>query len=623
MNENVTTFLDRYIDDPDPRYAVLLDGEWGCGKSFFIKEWIKRQKTDDDNILVPIYVSLFGLSKISQINEAINMEIYPFLKSKYYRTAKTILSVVGKAVLKYDADFNGNGNKDATIDIQIDPIATLLKGEDEIEGKRFLVLDDLERTNIDYKSLLGYINSFVERHNFKVVLVCNSKEISKEQQDVFERFKEKVIGRSFLLTPDVDAALNVFLDEAPQDANTINRRELIKEVFKAIGYKNLRVLRQAIRDYNNILLHLNVELPEEHREEGLSELLVRYIVILSELSSGKGDIINYFEHPTSILKSSDKSDGNTFTSFKQKYEILNTKYGFNVLDSRHNSMIIDNINNGAPLDQYLYWIIKDKEIPNWKRLESFMTLSNEDFDNLYATVQRQFDEEKDIMPNTKIGIIYLMYFIEDLGIREVQNIFHDSAVAYIREIVDSAETISNIKNIKDIIIQEARYFYDENIPMSQGRKYFQDIVNNIIEDGTKRVLQSTITLLENLSFDSISELINRLDESVPGENINYRHYPIFNSVDVGKVADSILSTDNRTRKYFYDYLDNRYEFTKGRKLTQETIADEEGLCYIKNLLIEGSKDKTLIDKLTINMIIRAINAIVGVQSQNSHQFEGQ
>ena len=204
-----------------------------------------------------------------------------------------------------------------------------------------------------------------------------------------------------------------------------------------------------------------------------------------------------------------------------------------------------------------------------------------------------------------------MYFIEDLGIREVQKSFHNSAVAYIRGIVDSAESLSDIKNIKEIISQEARYFYDENTPMSQDRKYFQDIVNNIIEDGTKRVLQSTITLIENLSFDSISELINRLDDSVPGENISYRHYPIFNSVDIAKVADCILSTDNRTRKYFYDYLDNRYEFTKGRMLTQETIADEEGLHYIKDLLVEGAKDKTLIDKLTINMIIRAINAIVG------------
>ena len=29
MNEDILRFLEKYKDDPDPQYAVLLDGKWG------------------------------------------------------------------------------------------------------------------------------------------------------------------------------------------------------------------------------------------------------------------------------------------------------------------------------------------------------------------------------------------------------------------------------------------------------------------------------------------------------------------------------------------------------------------------------------------------------------------
>lgn len=32
MNESVSQYLFKYIDNPDPRYAVMLKGKWGCGK---------------------------------------------------------------------------------------------------------------------------------------------------------------------------------------------------------------------------------------------------------------------------------------------------------------------------------------------------------------------------------------------------------------------------------------------------------------------------------------------------------------------------------------------------------------------------------------------------------------
>lgn len=34
MNENIVNFLNGYMMNPEPQYAVFLKGKWGCGKRF-------------------------------------------------------------------------------------------------------------------------------------------------------------------------------------------------------------------------------------------------------------------------------------------------------------------------------------------------------------------------------------------------------------------------------------------------------------------------------------------------------------------------------------------------------------------------------------------------------------
>lgn len=48
MNRNILTFLNEYAEIPDPQYAIMLRGAWGCGKTFFIRQWIKQLKNDKD-----------------------------------------------------------------------------------------------------------------------------------------------------------------------------------------------------------------------------------------------------------------------------------------------------------------------------------------------------------------------------------------------------------------------------------------------------------------------------------------------------------------------------------------------------------------------------------------------
>lgn len=80
MNENIKKFLDDYMRNPDPQYAVMLTGRWGCGNTFFVNQWLKNLEVSDEDreeviYLKPIYVSVYGLSSLAEIKTEIDRKV--------------------------------------------------------------------------------------------------------------------------------------------------------------------------------------------------------------------------------------------------------------------------------------------------------------------------------------------------------------------------------------------------------------------------------------------------------------------------------------------------------------------------------------------------------------------
>src|ERR1700693_1551691 len=93
-NDHVLEYLTYYCALPHPpHYAVMVSGPWGVGKTYLVKRFLNRHFEESKR---PIYVSLYGLSTIDEIDAALFQAIYPALG---WKTTKVGVRV-GKTLLK-------------------------------------------------------------------------------------------------------------------------------------------------------------------------------------------------------------------------------------------------------------------------------------------------------------------------------------------------------------------------------------------------------------------------------------------------------------------------------------------------------------------------------------------
>ena len=132
-NQQVKDYLTYYIAFPNPpHFAVLVNGPWGIGKTFLLKEFLKPIAAGG---LKYVYVSLYGLTSFDEIDDAIFRAMYPLLENKGIQLTGRAAKALGK-FFRIDLDL---GAKDI-----------LNKANADV-----FVFDDLERCNIPVSRVLG------------------------------------------------------------------------------------------------------------------------------------------------------------------------------------------------------------------------------------------------------------------------------------------------------------------------------------------------------------------------------------------------------------------------------------------------------------------------------------
>lgn len=214
IQNSLNSVLDRYLKDDTYSYAIMIDGVWGCGKTYFIKKYISESFIAKNKKC--IYISLYGLDSINDLNKQIKLQ-YVF-GEKYKK--KYEITKIGTSIALDLLESKGVDKK------YVDQALNLIK-KNSLEGNNLvLILDDLERSTIPVVEVLGYINGLVEHQKYKVIILGNEEEIDYETSN---------LELKYLIAKDP----NLIIKEE-QDALTELVEQLMKEKCRGNnnGYQN-------------------------------------------------------------------------------------------------------------------------------------------------------------------------------------------------------------------------------------------------------------------------------------------------------------------------------------------------------------------------------------------------
>ena len=177
----------RYLEDESYNYAILIDGTWGSGKTFFVKNqlipYVSSQEEKKEKARKIKYISLYGCKSIQDIQEDIVWCIAEDISQKVFR------KIVPNKLIRRRQTPNNKRFGFVTVARKITSAAIKLKSPkanpyelaaDWLSAKNYIfVFDDLERCVCPFNEVFGYINGLVEHEGIKVILVANEKEITQ------------------------------------------------------------------------------------------------------------------------------------------------------------------------------------------------------------------------------------------------------------------------------------------------------------------------------------------------------------------------------------------------------------------------------------------------------------
>jgi hypothetical protein len=230
-NQHIFDYLDYYVDlAKPPRYAVMLTGPWGIGKSHNIRQYLDQLHKRGKKI---VYVSLYGSKSIDDMELSILTGLYAFSDNKWGQMGGRIArAALKKITFGAEADLSKFIPKD---------------------GYDLIIFDDMERALLSPVEILGFINSLIEHDGRRVVIVANEQEIA--DKDHYRRVREKVVGITFELVEQCEEALAYFISNvADADARRFleEEKEVALSVFEQSQTHNLRILDQSILSWERI-----------------------------------------------------------------------------------------------------------------------------------------------------------------------------------------------------------------------------------------------------------------------------------------------------------------------------------------------------------------------------------
>ncbi len=525
MEDLVESILD-YVRADYTDYAIMINGEWGSGKTYFWNNKIRNKidsLTFNGKKYTTIYMSLYGISNLEEISKKIYIETTQLMDKnmKKYMESHDRTSIPEYAKTGLDmAHFFGASQKDGKIDY----------GKFFATDDKVLCFDDLERANVDVIDILGYINNFVEHDHIKTIIICNEKELATklkssnlemktfiatylldkegsllatdkpmvekigekieyvfDKANDYERIKEKLIGETFEYAPKFNYIINGLLMRYEGNTELIRflreHTNLITNTFIKSGTRNLRILKHALNDFRKIFETVNKFYPNTNIRV-LQTMLIFTIAVSFEIKAGKITKdkfinINTNEEYKSILVSSrvlmdnrqfyiKEFDSNYYFNFKSEYRF------FKFIEVYVRTRIFDMKIFKNDMEMIIQTIDTEK-LPGYKRLltEEYWKIADDQFPFVIEEVVSNVRKgDLQLIDIVKL-FAYFSYFsrrkLISYDMQTIKNIF----IGGMNLVEDKSEYCSNIDE------ELSRIGIDVGEDMTEVLNHFHEINRNL------------------------------------------------------------------------------------------------------------------------------------------------
>ena len=207
-------FLKSFYSEDSSYRTVLLDGKWGCGKTYGIRRFLEDQEVRPNCI----YISLFGAKSANEIV----LKLAEKLESDY------IVEMGGEyyiADTPYDMDYNNT----------------------------LIIFDDLERIaqGLKYESICGVVDS-LRKSGFKIACIACSEEVTDKKH--FLQFREKTFDSVINISED-SSVLSEIVPELGLSSG---------DVYLKIANGNWRLLMKASKACSEIMAFMKKRKKEDY-----------------------------------------------------------------------------------------------------------------------------------------------------------------------------------------------------------------------------------------------------------------------------------------------------------------------------------------------------------------------
>ena len=621
QNNHIIDSLNAYIENPDPRYALMLKGKWGCGKTFLVNQWIektfKHLENKEDVVLEPIRVSLYGMTSIDQITKAIDRQLHPFLYSKFAKIGVGLLKIAGKTVFRTDLDLNGDGGKDVTLSTSIDSLSFLASKDKDVkpDNLKLLVFDDLERSHITMKQILGYINYFVEYCGCHVVIVGDESRITDQGENkILDDFKEKTVGKEFEVEADIDAAVKSFIDELPLVDWLDTQKVLIKNVFNASKCENLRILRRSLYDFKLQYLKLDETLLRND-EKIMPGLLASFIAVYCEYKGNNKEVIRQLKDGSFgfLFSKEDTQEENAELDMERKYNIAELD-GMNILNAAHIKHIVELIEKGCSLTDYINNLMcEDQKIVGvLDRLANFREMDND-------VLRHDCDELSQDLIDDKYPQFYpigkaLAYFslFEREKIYQVEDGVIEHAKQFLnklfKERVNDLDTLYQCRNA----FWQGMNIVDNTDDKLRIHNEMSEYLNTIFKEREAEIPDEMDDLLNNLNDDNIQQLILLDEKSTPDRHTSYNMKPILKQQNAEHLMENVRALNNANVRNFAIFLSVHYRLSDNLSYgyTQFYKDDRDTLQKIKPLVEKEITIQESVRRWNYEYLLKVVNACI-------------